>query len=179
MQNGYPYSVGAYIFNTKTNKILVTISNSNRIGIPKGYLNENETTRDGAMREIREETGLIVSIHEHTPHIKYFCNDQNRVYYILLIEDENIVLSPEDTTEIKKACWFSYLDLLNNFKECNATIKIFKNKVADKINELIYYGLHRDLLYKAYNEIKISHNYFISHKQIDFMIQDYVSIERD
>lgn len=55
------FSAGAMIFKRKDDKILflVIYSARNKIwGFPKGHLEQGETAKEAAVREIKEETGL-------------------------------------------------------------------------------------------------------------------------
>ena len=52
---------GIFIYDPKTNKILMVQSNGNLWGIPKGSLQQYESFLTCAIREVYEETGLIIN----------------------------------------------------------------------------------------------------------------------
>jgi 8-oxo-dGTP pyrophosphatase MutT (NUDIX family) len=55
------HKAGVFIYDPKTNKILLVQSNGNLWGPPKGTLKSGETYQECAIREVQEETGLIVN----------------------------------------------------------------------------------------------------------------------
>ena len=73
---------GVVIFNPPTESVLLVQSRGNLWGFPKGSIEENETIKDAAIREVREETGLkvkgvglgggVASIHrDHVGSVQY------------------------------------------------------------------------------------------------------------
>lgn len=53
---------GIFIYDPKSNKILLVQSNGNMWGIPKGTIKDDETSICCAIREVHEETGLVFDI---------------------------------------------------------------------------------------------------------------------
>lgn len=74
---------GIVIYDPKTNKILLVQSNGNLWGIPKGTLKKEENYITCAIREVYEETGLIINKKDISMSIiiynncKYFYSEQN------------------------------------------------------------------------------------------------------
>lgn len=52
---------GVFIFDSKKNKILLIQSRGNLWGLPKGSLKYQETQENCAIREVKEETGIVIS----------------------------------------------------------------------------------------------------------------------
>lgn len=75
---------GIFIYDPICNKILIVQSNGNLWGSPKGSIEYNETDISGAIREVFEETGLLVSIDNFT--IK--TSIQNNASYFYLEKEE-------------------------------------------------------------------------------------------
>jgi 8-oxo-dGTP pyrophosphatase MutT (NUDIX family) len=54
------YKAGIFIYDPKEDKILLVQSRGNLWGPPKGTLKEGETDKECAVREVNEETGLVI-----------------------------------------------------------------------------------------------------------------------
>lgn len=75
---------GVFIFDPKTDKILLVQSRGNLWGPPKGGINQNETERNCAVREVKEETGLDIDMDNFTKAIKI----KNKAIYFYLEQSE-------------------------------------------------------------------------------------------
>ena len=64
-------AAGALIFNEKNELLIVKISYKNYWSIPGGIIEENESPREGCIREIKEEIGLEIN------NLKFLCIDYN------------------------------------------------------------------------------------------------------
>lgn len=53
-------SFGAVVFND--DKVLLVVHSKGHIGFPKGHIEDGETGRDTAIREVKEETGIDIEI---------------------------------------------------------------------------------------------------------------------
>ena len=100
-------SCGTMCFNQ--NKILMVKHNKGHWAFPKGHVEENETEQETALRETKEETGLIVSIEdlitEFENHFRLFkCN----------ILKETNKFDKKEITEIR---YFSKEEILELMKE--------------------------------------------------------------
>ena len=72
---------GAILHDSKTNRILLVQSRGKLWGIPKGTKDNNETIEECSIREVKEETGLIID----SNNLKYFTevnNGRSKFYYI-------------------------------------------------------------------------------------------------
>lgn len=114
--------VGGVILDGHKNLLIVYGKKSLKWGVPKGQLEEGETFLGGALREIKEETGLSLSP-ETTKNLIYWGVNRARLY-VLQIENIKPNLKPRDTEEIGKAMW---LNLNNSVKV--AEIEASANKM--------------------------------------------------
>jgi len=99
-------------------RIAVVSQITDSISLPKGHVNENESTLDAAVREIYEETGLQVS----TP-LRAFpaydrasgrrCDETKTIVMFLFLLDDEPQLVPVDPDN-PAAYWLSVEDALDN-----------------------------------------------------------------
>jgi ADP-ribose pyrophosphatase YjhB (NUDIX family) len=126
---------GGLLFDHLEDCILLVQSRGNLWGVPKGTLNENESPSEGAIREIKEETGLEINegrlntfivlgetcTYYFIPHSKcevsiqtdVIDNDANSIGWVKLnclktmIVDNKIRLTKHTKTILKKFLFFS------------------------------------------------------------------------
>ncbi len=94
---------GICLHDTVQNKILIVQSCGKFWGIPKGTLKPNEMFVTGAIREVKEETGLDIS---HTKFTKYVQIDSATYYYV-----EMNVCPVEVQDEMQDANGISWINL--------------------------------------------------------------------
>jgi len=75
---------GAFIYDPKTDKVLLIQSRGHLWGPPKGTLNYGETERNCAIREVKEETGLVISVDD----FKRATKIRNRAMYFYVEKTE-------------------------------------------------------------------------------------------
>lgn len=75
---------GVFIYDPKTDKVLLVQSRGNFWGPPKGTLQYDESERQCAIREVKEETGLNISDYDFTKAIRI----RNRAIYFYLEMDK-------------------------------------------------------------------------------------------
>ena len=85
---------GVFIYNIETGKILIIQSKGDLWGIPKGSIEEGENTKDCAIREVLEETGLKIKDNFTDKVVLY----NSSTYYYLELKEE---LSIKPQTHIK------------------------------------------------------------------------------
>lgn len=85
---------GAFIFDKSSNKILLVQSRGQYWGPPKGSLNEDEDIKRGAIREVKEETGLDL---DEELFQKYYVVKSKALYYYIEMNEEKI----EVQTQVK------------------------------------------------------------------------------
>lgn len=99
---------GAFIYDPNADKVLLVQSKGNFWGPPKGSISINESETDCAIREVYEETGIIISQKQFLSAIKI--QDRAIYYYIEMKEcDIEVQNSIEDNdangiTWIKPDC---------------------------------------------------------------------------
>ncbi len=112
-------SAGAVIYNIRTRKFLLLHYPTRGKGhwdFPKGHVEEGEDEVETALREIKEETGLVVEIvFGFRDEIKYHFRDKNLlvektvVYFLAVTESENVNLSYEHDDY----AWLEYDEAVN------------------------------------------------------------------
>jgi ADP-ribose pyrophosphatase YjhB (NUDIX family) len=99
---------GVFIYDPKEDRVLLVQSRGHLFGPPKGSLNIGEQEYECAVREVQEETGLIVSSDKFTKAVKI----KNRAIYYYLemdtcdiqVQDSNLHNDANGITWIKMKC---------------------------------------------------------------------------
>jgi 8-oxo-dGTP pyrophosphatase MutT (NUDIX family) len=103
-----PTKVGGIVLDAKQHLLVVQGKYSGKWSVPKGTLEDEEGYLEGALREIREETGLKLQPCD-TDRLEYWGVNRARLY-LLQVDKDRPRLRPKDDGEIAKAYW---LDLSN------------------------------------------------------------------
>jgi 8-oxo-dGTP pyrophosphatase MutT (NUDIX family) len=123
------------IFCTKTGKVLILKKDNKMWGLPGGKPENNESPRETAIREAREETG-IEATNLTQPIITNFNNRTYYSYICILNDVVDVTLS----TEHKKYDWVNIKDL--------KTVKLFK----------LFRSNLKKIVYKIEKEISLNNN---------------------
>jgi len=109
-------SAGGVVYRQNGNQVevaLILVGPKERWQLPKGAANENETNEQAALREVREETGLVARQIELLDRIEYwfYANRGGKrarfhkyVYFYLMAYLEGDVQDHDH--EVIEACWF-------------------------------------------------------------------------
>ena len=137
--------VGIFIINDKKEILLQKRSankrfNPNKWGLCAGHVDAYETLEEAALREIKEEVGLDVSIEELIPygekevtikdsnsHITYF-------YYVKCNKKEDEFIIQEE--ELSKVKWFNIDEIIMMIKERKTSFKENKIKSFESLRNL-------------------------------------------
>lgn len=101
-------SCGAIICHRDGEKIQILIL-KHRLGghwsFPKGHVENAETERETALREVREETGLHIRLLDHfRERVSYSPKpgvDKDVVYFLGYAEDKHTIMQKEEVSEIR------------------------------------------------------------------------------
>lgn len=136
----YEKSCGGIIFyKTKQNtKILLVKNNNGRYwSFPKGHIEDGETEQQTAMREIKEETGLDVTIVDGFREISEYCPfgkiRKRVVFFLARAFTDNVKIQKEeidsyiwvDLQQARKLC--SYDNDLRIIEKAEITIHLMRN----------------------------------------------------
>ncbi len=97
--------------------LLVRGSKTGKWSFPKGHLKDGELGQACALRELKEETGLILQPYTFYGTRKLFAGE----YFCYRVPEQH--LEPEDDREICEIGWFSFGDMEQ--MDVNADIKRF------------------------------------------------------
>lgn len=111
---------GAIIHDPINDKLLI-VRGKEKYSLPKGHQNPGETAVSCALREIREETGLMLTCIQDNP-VTMIIHDYI-YYYIPIINGSYILPNPIDTNEIVFSCWVSINSINQLNQECNQGLK--------------------------------------------------------
>lgn len=115
---------GGIIYDKTNNKILIVQGNQGIYSLPKGHTRRNEEIIDCAIREINEETGIVL-----TKDYLSSCKSVIIYEYIFFIVsvDNAIDKWPSfniiDKKEIKSCQWYDISDVLTFYHYCNQSLK--------------------------------------------------------
>ena len=136
----YEKSCGGIIFfKTRQNvKILLVKNNNGRYwSFPKGHIEEGETEQETAIREIKEETGLDVTLVNHFREISEYCPfgkiRKRVVFFLAQAFTDNVKIQEEeidsyiwvDLQQARKLC--SYDNDLRIIEKAETTIHLMRN----------------------------------------------------
>jgi 8-oxo-dGTP pyrophosphatase MutT (NUDIX family) len=103
-----PTKVGGIVLDAKQHLLVVQGRYSGKWSVPKGTLEEEEGYLEGALREIREETGLKLQPCD-TDRLEYWGVNKARLY-LLQVDKNSPKVVPRDDGEISKAYWLNLSD---------------------------------------------------------------------
>lgn len=94
--------------------------------LPKGKLDAGETFKEAAVREIKEETGYEVKLHDLAGEIHYHVNNRPKVvrYWHATVEN-NAGFEPDD--EVEKVEWFELNEAIERL-DYESERKILRNR---------------------------------------------------
>lgn len=124
----------------KDGKILMVQEKKERCygkwNLPAGHLDPNETIIEGAIREIKEETGCDVEATGIAVIANKVLKDDVFVEIIFTTKlvKEDIKIDPEEILDIK---WFDIKDVLNNMDDCLRDIPFIKQPIQNMLDKKI------------------------------------------
>jgi 8-oxo-dGTP pyrophosphatase MutT (NUDIX family) len=135
-------SAGGFVISKSDPKLVALMARFNRGGklewcIPKGHLEQNETSEQAALREVFEETGLEAEIIEHLGEVNYqFIQDGSKIsktVHVYLMKQTGGSLSFENDPhkEASELEWVKASELLARLSHGN------EKRIAAKALELI------------------------------------------
>lgn len=104
--------------------------------IPAGHLDFKESIKQGAIREIKEETGCDVDLSG----ILYIANRifENDIFIMIIFStkliNENIEYDKKEILDVK---WFSYDEIMNEMDEKLRELDYIKTSISNHKNNLI------------------------------------------
>jgi 8-oxo-dGTP pyrophosphatase MutT (NUDIX family) len=117
---------GVILHNPHTNKILVIQSRGNLWGFPKGSFEEGETTRECAIRELFEETGIQITIDKLDN--EYKVNDSVSYFYVEYPVINTLTIKEDKNNDATGIGWI----IVDCFKDLIRTKKIKINHHAKR-----------------------------------------------
>ena len=125
----------------KDNKILMVKEAKKKCygqwNFPAGHLEENETIKEAAIREVFEETGCKVKLTGVLPVVHEFIKNENAVMvrFVAKIEKENIVFNENEILDVK---WIDIEDIKNMKEDELRGYNLSLKFLADYENKNIY-----------------------------------------
>lgn len=118
-------SAGAICYTTINSKILYLLIKdfNGNWGFAKGHLEKNETEKDAAVREIKEEVGIDITLdtdfREELVYIIPNGKKKHSIYFVGCYKDQSICKQPEEVEDTKLLNYEEALNLLtfDNMKE--------------------------------------------------------------
>ena len=123
---------GFFIYNKKDKMVLLIQSKGHLWGAPKGSCEPSESLFECALRELYEETGLVLSIQKYYYYIKIY---DNSYYYLLELNNyDNISIQRHiDDNDVSGIGWFKIECIKKLYENAhihiNAHCRILLNKI--------------------------------------------------
>ena len=122
-------SCGCVVINE--NKVLLVRQNKGHWEFPKGHVEENETEKETAIREVKEETNLDVEIISDKRYVIQYVtdkgNDKMAVYFIAKPLSMDL---ERQVSEIQTLDWFEFDDAMDTITYENSK-KLLANVLED------------------------------------------------
>lgn len=112
-------------------KVLVLKENKGHWGFPKGHVEEGETEKETAIREVKEETNLDVIIENNKRYTMEYVTDKgNQKEVVFFLAKKIGGKEKKQDSEISQLKWVSYDEAMNIFTYQN-TKDLFKKVLID------------------------------------------------
>jgi 8-oxo-dGTP pyrophosphatase MutT (NUDIX family) len=123
-------SAGGFVISKSDPNLVALMARFNRGGklewcIPKGHLEQNETNEQAALREVREETGLVAEIITHLGEVNYqFIQDGKRIaktvhVYLMQQTGGELTFENDPHKEASELEWVAVSELLARLSHGN------------------------------------------------------------
>lgn len=98
------HKAGVFLYNPSRGTVLLVQSRGCAFGLPKGSLEINETQREAAIRELREETGIELDPSELS---KYMLIKNNGFYFLKAVDIEmgSLPVPFDPVNDVTGFCW--------------------------------------------------------------------------
>lgn len=110
------FSAGGIVFNKEGRVLITQHSQNNHWGFPKGHIEKGQTSKEAAIREVREEGGIEAEIIEKIGENKYFYTFDGKkrfkVVVLFLMKYLSGDIADHDF-EVSEAKWVSPEEALN------------------------------------------------------------------
>ena len=127
-------SCGVIVVNDN-NQILLVKHNLGHYGFPKGHMEKDESEIETAIREVKEETNIDVSIYEDKRYIINYDTNYNTnkdvIYFLGYPKNQNTI--PQEK-EISEVLWID-IDEVSNYLEFPNIIKLWNDKIIKEIKK--------------------------------------------
>jgi 8-oxo-dGTP pyrophosphatase MutT (NUDIX family) len=115
---------GGIIYDPVSDRVLV-VKGSDKWSLPKGHRELHEELYETAIREITEETSLLIPLTRDWRSKRIL---KCMYFMVLLPGGASYPLHPHDTREIQNLCWCTHRDLLNLRLICNKQLRYLIKK---------------------------------------------------
>lgn len=121
---------GVIMVSPDTRKVLVVINRNTmgpdnlKFGLPKGHVEGKEPVAHCAMRELREETGLVSRVFKTDKKVVV-----SETTYFLVKAHRCMDPKPQDSTEIGDSRWVKWDDVMTT--DCNRGLRLIRNKITN------------------------------------------------
>ena len=104
--------------------------------LPAGHLDYHESISEGAIRDIKEETGCDVELTGIANVANRILEDDIFVYitFTTKLLNEDIKINPEEILDVK---WFGINDVLNNMDNELRNLKFIKQPILNMMNNKV------------------------------------------
>ena len=127
---------GVIMVSPDTKKVLVVVNRNTmgplnlKFGLPKGHIEGKEPVTHCAMRELKEETGLVSRV----------CKADKRIIvsettYFLIKAHKCLSPIPQDNTEIGDSRWVEWGDVMST--DCNRGLRLIRDKINNSKSSLL------------------------------------------
>ena len=119
------FKAGVFIFDSSTNRILLVQSCGFLWGPPKGSVKKGETIMDGAIREVKEETGIELDPEQLVGITPVYLKKKS-YYYILDMKEQKVSVQKTPHNDANGITWIN-INCLQSLRQKNGRYVMTKH----------------------------------------------------